>query len=219
MKLGFGRVIPAPASSEADGATSERTGLRRPALSRVEPPVVVAASDRARELLARAETEAAAVIARAEAQASALAEELRARARADAAIELTAREAALAARETHALERQQEQLVALARLLAERLLGEALALDPERVVALARQALTEARGARRITLVAHPDDARLLERALATGTLPPPADVVADPARRRGQLRLDTDLGTLDADLGPQLDRLAQKLAEVLRHA
>jgi flagellar biosynthesis/type III secretory pathway protein FliH len=38
----------------------------------------------------------------------------------------------------------------------------------------------------------------------------------ADPARQRGQLRLETDVGVLDADLAPQLDRLVAKLRESL---
>ena len=122
----------------------------------------------------------------------------------------------LASREATTLERQLDQVVSLARLLAERLLGEALAVDPTRVVALARQALAEARGARQVTIAAHPDDVPLLERALAERQLAPPLAFVADRARARGHLRLETDIGSLDAELGPELDRLTEKLREVL---
>ena len=61
--------------------------------------------------------------------------------------------------------------------------------------------------------------APLLERALAASELAPPVVVVVDAKRARGSLRLDTELGSLDADLAPQLDRLAEKLREALRHA
>jgi flagellar biosynthesis/type III secretory pathway protein FliH len=217
MTLGFGRVVPATPEDEA--TTASRRPAREPVLGRVVERDVVLASDRAHDLVAHAEREARAILERAENRAATLAAELGARARTEAATALAARELAVAARETHAVERQLDQVVALARLLAERLLGEALRVEPAHVVALARQALTEARGARTLTLAAHPDDVPLLERALASRELTPPAHVVADPSRRRGSVRLDTELGTLDAELAPQLDRLAEKLREALQHA
>jgi flagellar assembly protein FliH/type III secretion protein L len=215
MKLG--RVI--PAEPDGDDTTVDRPAVQRPALGRVAPAELLAAGDRARELVARAEVEAQAILERAESRAVALATELATRAREAAATALAARELAIAARESHALERGLDQSVALARVLAERLLGEALAVEPGRVVSLARQALKEAGGARQVTLGAHPDDVPLLERALGTQDLAVPVLVVVDPGRRRGSLRLETDLGTLDAELAPQLDRLAEKLREALEHA
>jgi flagellar biosynthesis/type III secretory pathway protein FliH len=217
MKLGFGRVVAARADDER--TTADRPVARPRATARVVPEVVVAASERARQIVARAEAEAAARLSRAETRAAELATELATRAKTEAATALAARELALGAREANARERQLDDTVALARLLAERLLGEALRVEPARVVALARQALAEARGARQVTLAAHPEDVPLLERALASGELTPPVLVVADPKRPRGSLRLDTELGTLDAELAPQLDRLAEKLREALRHA
>jgi flagellar assembly protein FliH/type III secretion protein L len=213
----FGRVI--PVAPERDEATVPHAVPPAPALGRVAPVAELAANERAQALLARAEAEATAILERAQTRAAALGTELATRARADAATALAARELALAAREGNTLERQLDQLVALSRLLAERLLGEALELDPSRVVALARRALTEARGAQKIKLAAHPDDVPLLERAFAGQELTPPVLVVVDPNRRRGNLRLETDLGTLDAELAPQLDRLAEKLREALAHA
>jgi flagellar assembly protein FliH len=112
-----------------------------------------------------------------------------------------------------------DRQVDLARLLAERLLGESLRVAPEQVVALARQALGEARGARRITVVAHPDDAQILEHSLpALGLDPSVARVRADASRARGNLRIETEIGVLDAELAPQLERLALKLRESLAH-
>jgi flagellar biosynthesis/type III secretory pathway protein FliH len=216
MTLGFGRVIPAAPDDEL--STAPRRAAPAPPLGRVVGEEVVTASDRARKIIERAEAEAKAILERAESRAAALAAELGALARTEAATALAARELVVAAREANALERDLDQVVALARLLAERLLGETLRLDPTRVTALARQALAEARGARQLTLAAHPDDLPLLESALARQELPPVA-LVADPNRRHGSVRLDTELGTLDAELAPQLDRLAQKLREALAHA
>ncbi len=211
MKLG--RVIVEVPEDERTTAT--RTVRRE--LGRVEPRQVLEASEKARQLLARSEAEAVASMERAEARSAELATELATRARAEAASAVAARELLLAARESAALERQLDQVVDLARLLAERLLGEALALDPTRVVALARQALQEARGARQLTIAAHPEDVPLLERALSAGELSPPLVVVVDRTRRRGSLRLETDIGTLDAELAPELARLAEKLREALK--
>ena len=91
-----------------------------------------------------------------------------AEARAEAAAKLAAHALSLASYEAKADERALERTVSLARLLAERLLGASLAASPEQVVSLARQALAEARGARRLTIVAHPDDAQLLSQSLAS---------------------------------------------------
>jgi len=217
MKLGFGRVVPAVPVDEQ--TTADHPAVRARPAARVVPEVVVAASERARAIVARAEADANALFARAEARAAALGAELVTQAKNEAATALAARELAVAAREANAREQHLDDTVALARLLAERLLGETLRVDPARVVALARQALTEARGARNVTVAAHPEDVPLLESALRAGELTPPVLVVADPKRQRGSLRLDTELGTLDAELAPQLDRLAEKLREALRHA
>ena len=69
-----------------------------------------------------------------------------------------------------------DRAVGLARVLAERLLGEALEADPARVVALARQALLEARGAKRASSKRPPSTPRLfrshvLDIGLAEGAL------------------------------------------------
>lgn len=111
-----------------------------------------------------------------------------------------------------------DRAVNLAVILAQRLLGETLTLTPERIVDLARQALVEARGARRIVLRAHPEDAALLGEHLAT--LAPPAGTLTveeDATLTRGELTLETDVGTLHGKLRPRLARLAVALRDALR--
>jgi flagellar biosynthesis/type III secretory pathway protein FliH len=86
------------------------------------------------------------------------------------------------------------------------------------VTQLARTTLAEARGARRVVLRAHPDDASLL--AAATARFDPDGrvhSVVPDPALGRGDFVLETEVGTVDARLGAGLDRLAARLKEALR--
>lgn len=214
-----GRVL-----SRAQAA--EATPLRRHALperglpwGRVVPKALVDASAEATRILAKARVEAQALVAAAERRAADLKLLAEAEARAEAAAKLAAHALSLATHEAKADERALERTVALARLLAERLLGASLASNPEQVVALAKQALGEARGARRLAIVAHPEDAQLLTNALPSLGVPlETVRVLADGSRSRGSLRIETDIGVLDADLAPQLDRLALRLRETLSH-
>jgi flagellar biosynthesis/type III secretory pathway protein FliH len=186
-------------------------------LGRIARREVVDAEARARAIVARAEQQAARMVEIAERAAAEVRLRAESEGRADGAAAIAAHALALAAQEAQADERGLDRAVELARLLAERLLGETLALDPTRVVALAREALREARGARKLTLRAHPEDAPLLERSLAElGLDQATASVVADASRSRGNLRIQTEIGVLDAELAPELDRLAAKLRESL---
>jgi flagellar biosynthesis/type III secretory pathway protein FliH len=182
------------------------------------PAQIVDAAESARQILATAEARAREIVSAAEAAASALAQRAQEEGRAAAVVELAERALHLSRLEAEHDQRGINRLIELARLLAERLLGEALRLEPSQVVALAEHALTEARGARRITIVAHPDDSAELERALAEGRLERVVHVVASAERSRGSLRLETEIGVLDADLAPQLGRLAEALRASLHH-
>lgn len=214
-----GRVLPREAAAEL--APLRRAVLVEQSLpfGRVAPRALVEAGAEAERLLAKARVEAQLLLESAERKAADLKLRAEAEARAEAAAKLAAHALSLASYEAKADERALERSIALARLLAERLLGASLAVAPEQVVALARQALSEARGARRLSIVAHPEDAKLLADALPS--LGVPVEIVRvspDGSRKRGSLRIETDIGVLDADLAPQLDRLALKLRESLSH-
>ena len=156
--------------------------------------------------------------AQAEAVLEGARERARVEARAEAHAELAAAWLVLRGREEERAERDLERAIQLATLLAERLVGGALELDSARVVAMARAALAELRGARKVTIDANPLDADALRVHLEESPLPGAAvDVRVDPALARGALVVHTDLGTLDARLRPQLERLAQALRAQLR--
>jgi flagellar biosynthesis/type III secretory pathway protein FliH len=144
-----------------------------------------------------------------------------AEARQHAETELAARWIALRERERAAIGRESERVVAMAAALAERLLGAALAVDPGRIAELARGVLDEARGARRAVVEAHPTDAEELRARLASlaneGLALESVEVRCDDALARGELRLHTDLGTIDARLAPRFERLAAALRHALR--
>jgi flagellar biosynthesis/type III secretory pathway protein FliH len=175
-----------------------------------------------------ARTRAVAIIEQAQAEADAI----RARARSDgegsvalavrearesAQTELAARWLALRQLEARHIENGSDWVVALAVALGERLLGAALDLDPARIVHLARAIFAEARGARRARIDAHPSDAPVLREQLTTAGLDVQSiEIREDPALARGELRLQTDLGTIDARLAPRFERLAAALRDAL---
>jgi flagellar biosynthesis/type III secretory pathway protein FliH len=172
----------------------------------------------AERLLKDAAERAEALVARAREEASAVIERARQAAREEADLQLAARWLALRSAEGAGIERDSDRIVSLAVVLAERLLGAALELSPERVADLARGVLAEARGARRATIEAHPVDAAALRSHLPAAGLPLHAvELRENEALARGELLLHTDLGTIDAKLASRLDRLAEALRDALR--
>ncbi|MCC6215494.1 MAG: hypothetical protein IT376_11560 [Polyangiaceae bacterium] len=218
MTLARGRVVPAERVADASAL---------PALGAPEPRVVprgatiaapvVDAHAAAQRLLAAARAEAHACVEAARAASGDVRQRAAEEGRAEGVASLAAREIELAARVARADAGALDRVVELATLLAERLLGEALAVEPRRVTALARQALTEARGAQRVRVVAHPEDAALLSGDVARLGVPGGAiEIVASAARERGSVRLETDVGVIDGELAPQLARLASALRAAL---
>ena len=215
MSLPRGRILRAPADAvpvRPSGAVAYGLPLGR-RLSRAE----VEAAERAGLVLEAATRRASAILKDAERRA----DEIRAGAveagRAEGFAEVAALSMALRERETRSAELALDRVVELSRLLAERLLGHALRANPAEIESLASQALAEAGGARRVEIHANPDDLPLLRAA--TSAFDPDGRVhavIADESLARGDLRLNTELGMIDARLGPELARLAERLREAL---
>jgi flagellar biosynthesis/type III secretory pathway protein FliH len=181
------------------------------------PRDVVEASDRAKRILADAEARANTLLEAAARSAGDVRIRAEAEGRAEGVAQVSAAALRLNANEAAFDERNLDRSIELAKILAERMLGHALAIDPTVAASLARQALTEARGARRVRIFAHPDDVTALEQERTTLGLPENAVVIfSDAERQRGDLRLETEIGVLDASLAPGLERLAKKLREAL---
>jgi flagellar assembly protein FliH len=116
------------------------------------------------------------------------------------------------------LDRDRDRIIAVAVVLAERLLGASLAIDPSSIASLARGVLAEAGGARRAVIDSHPLDAHGLREHLSISGLDlQSVEVRDDLTLARGELRLHTDVGTIDAKLALRFDRLAAALHDVLR--
>ncbi|MEY4544040.1 MAG: hypothetical protein RL685_235 [Pseudomonadota bacterium] len=228
MTLSRARIIPRAHAADAARVASiayqhepERASAGRSALSvgraQLVPKLVADAQARARELIHKAHEDAQQILVQARAAADDLILQQQARARADAL--------SLVVGEALELRKRQEELgksvldrsIGFAQLLAERLLGAELELSPERVRLLARQALKEAAGARQAVIVAHPRDAAELRAGLfGLGEMLDSIGIEEDGRLSRGQLRVETELGVIEADLKGQLERLAVQLKKLL---
>jgi flagellar biosynthesis/type III secretory pathway protein FliH len=171
----------------------------------------------AERILADARAEADALVARARDDAARATADAARAAQEEAQARVVAQWATILDKAMEKLERDVDRVVAVAVALAERLVGATLELDPSRIAAIARSVVAEARGARRATIDAHPVDAHVLRDHLAAAGLDPQAfDVREDESLARGALRLHTDVGVIDAQLAPRLERLAAALRDAL---
>jgi flagellar biosynthesis/type III secretory pathway protein FliH len=171
----------------------------------------------AERILQEARAEAAAIVSRAREKAMNEAMRCAREAAEQAEAKVAARWLDLNQAQGLRLERDADRVIAVGVVLAERLLGTALALDRALIADLARAAIAEARGARRIVIEAHPLDADALRGHLgATGLDAQSVEVRKDEALARGELRLQTDVGTIDVKLAPRLERLAAALRDAL---
>jgi flagellar biosynthesis/type III secretory pathway protein FliH len=177
----------------------------------------VEARERAAHMVEEAKRTAEAIVAEARSKAQHVADAAARDAAEAEQAKVAAAYVALRAKEERSAEAQLDRSVELAGVLAERLLGESLRVDAQTVAKLARQALAEAAGARTVRIEAHPADVQALTQHVAVLGMAQVASIAADATLQRGSLRLHTDLGTIDAQLRPQLERLAAALRDALR--
>lgn len=196
MSLARARIIKGAFPAEAT-----RPAPIDPTFGRRVPREVMDARDEAERILAAAREGASKIAALAAGEA-----------REQETARLAAQFLALKKADEDRAERDLARTLDVAMLLAERLVGEALTVDPHLAAGLAANALAETRGARHVRIDAHPDDVAALRASLeAVGH---EAEVVADDTLGRGSLVVHTDVGTIDARLRPQLARLAAALRE-----
>lgn len=206
------KVLKSPYGATVDALAPTDASPRR---ARVVRKTIVEASARAAAIVAEASERAAHIVAAAERAAAdlrgAAVEEGRARGYA----EVLSRVEVVARLEADVDARSAGRNVEMARLLAERLIGAAVGLEPLTVAGLASQVLAEVRGARQLQLHVSPDDVATLSRALGAT---PGLVVVPDAGCGRGDFRVVTEVGSIEAKLGDRLDLLAAKLAEALHN-
>lgn len=135
--------------------------------------------------------------------------------RADAVAELAAHCVALRERQARVAQAQLQQSTELAKILAERMIAEAVQLDPALVGRMAQHSLQQLRDRSALVVRAHPDDHPAISKQVATLGLQS-VTLVADPSLNRGELCVDSDLGCLELRIAPGLDRLVSRVRSLL---
>ncbi len=212
MSLGRARIIKAE-----PGARGPSTSLRNQTFARRVPAVVVDARGEADRIMREASAAADAIVADAKAAVEELTRSAAGQAREEEIARVAAELIAMRFSEEQRVERDLDRTIEIAVLLAERLMGDAIAGEPARVAALARVALQETRGARRMRIEACEADLPALRAMLAGLGEGSVATLDASDELARGSLIVHTELGRIDARLAPQLTRLAEALREALR--
>jgi flagellar assembly protein FliH len=220
MSIVRGRIVRGEAVEGARPVLRGGPGdVQRQRLAREE----VEAHQNADRILHGALSRSEAIVASARADAERVAREAARHAAEGEQARLAAAWVALREREERGATRELDRSIALAKLLAERLIGQAIALDPVLVTSIAREVLAEARGARRVRLECNPLDADALGASLSSAGFGGPQgvalEVIPNAELARGSLRVHTELGTLDASLNPRLERLAAALRDAVEPA
>jgi type III secretion protein L len=113
-------------------------------------------------------------------------------------------------------ERLEPEVVKLAVKIAEKVIGAELSSRPEAIAAIVSQALRTVRHQREINIRVHPSHVAALEAQKQTllGVLTRARDVVVrgDESVRPGGCVIESELGTLDADLNTQIEMLQRAL-------
>jgi flagellar assembly protein FliH len=195
-----------------DGGSPPRR-RSRPLRTRVLRAAQIDAIGEAEQALVEARAEAEAILQRARQEA----EKARARAVEEGRAEVAAVVATARARAVKQLEEDRRSLTKLAVRIAEKLLNQELALQPERVVGIVEGCLRDAMSARRIEVRVNPADLAVVEAALPRlGTLTEAGQLVvqSDAQIRRGGCVLASELGEIDGRLEAQLDAILRALQE-----
>lgn len=220
MTVERARVIKAVSTGTASVAPPDGRSAHAPshpqALARRVPREVVDAHAEAERIVSEAQAYATEMVAEATAKVAATVQDAAREAREREIARVAAEVLVARSTEERRAERELDHTVQVAVLLAERLVGEAIAVEPSRVAALAAGALKETRGARQVRVEASAEDVPVLVDLLASlgegvATVEPSHELA------RGSLVVHTELGRVDARLAPQLSRLAEALREVLK--
>lgn len=165
--------------------------------------------------VAEAKEQASQIIADAKRSATELRLQAAAEGRAQGVAELAAQYLALHARQNRLRDTQLQHSIALAKILAERLIGEAIQLDPALVGRMAQQSLQQLAERNALTLRAHPDDhTEIAKQVTALGLQS--VSLRADTSLQHGELCIDSDLGQLELRIKPGLDRLVARVRSLL---
>jgi type III secretion system HrpE/YscL family protein len=174
--------------------------------ARVVPGELVDARAEAARIVDDARAEAARIVSDARSAAAGVLDDARAQGLAAGRVEAAATLAGAARARDAMLAGAEREVRTLALAVAAKIVGETVALDPERSLVIAREALSRARRAERLELRVHPDDLATLAAAL------PSVQITGDTSIARGGCVVRSELGTVDARIETQLAAIAAHL-------
>lgn len=217
MSIGRARVVKGafPVRGEEHASRSPATD-RMPTRARRIPKALLEGHEEAGRIVEEARKKADEIVEHARTQALEIGRTAASDARERELARLAAEVLTVRIAEERRRERTVDRTIEIASLLAERLVGESLKVDPERIRTLAIGVLAETRGARKIRIEAHPEDMGALS-AFLTEQRGPVIDVEPSNELERGSLVVHTELGRIDARLRPQLQRLGEALRDVIQ--
>jgi flagellar biosynthesis/type III secretory pathway protein FliH len=211
MNVPRATIVRDEAAARADVVAAREPDVSRRA--RTMHREVAEACLQAERMIEAARLEARAILDRAEAQALQQQEQAKQRGHEEARVELAASWIALRTREARADSNALDRTLSIARLLAERLIGEQIRMSPEVLVTMAREAIAQFWQAESITVRACASDLETLRRHISDLGVPEAALRLEHEAHcSPGSIRVETEQGELDASIGVQLDRLVAAL-------
>ncbi len=195
---------------------AEQTTPDGPKGARIVRREVVEAMERAKEIVALAQIEAERIEADAQMEAERTVQTATEKAQSLAEAVAAANAIRLTEQVSRASKLEHGILISTAVALAERLLMDELHIDPSAITRLAEAALAEVRGTRRARVRSHPLDAPTLQTMIHCGETHEALEVIPDESLARGDIRIETDLGVIDASIRTRLERLARTLHHAL---
>jgi type III secretion protein L len=106
----------------------------------------------------------------------------------------------------------------LAFKVAEKIIGKQLETEPETIISIVKQAMQNVRGSKELTIRVHPDDAKILrsneEELLETIGRNRIIDIMEDKKVQPGGCIIESEIGTVEAQLQTQLERLKKILLQ-----
>jgi type III secretion system HrpE/YscL family protein len=184
----------------------------RPARGAVVEAEVYDAHQKAKEIVETAERQAAALIDKAKQERDATVAAAREMGRQEVLAQST--EIILKAKQQAStiIETAEQEIVKLALVVAERIVGKALQTDPDVALHIAAQAIESVRHQKELVLRVNPEDAQLMRnsRKKLMDILGRTKDIAVreDPEVERGGCVIETENGTVDAQLKTQLQML-----------
>ena len=206
--------------SKDKSATTVREDLSRDSIEQdgIIRGEVYSASAKARELLQKAQKEAESIIRKAEETA-----ETQRKSGYDTGYQeglAQTTELLMKARleQEQFLKNGNRDLMDLAFKIAEKIIGKQLEIDPDTIISIVKQAMQTVRQTKQLTIRVHPDDAKRLkaneeelQEALGRQRI---LDVVEDKKVQPGGCIIESEIGTVEAQLTTQLERLKKILLQ-----